>query len=96
MSRNSFSTFIPLSVDCEARASIIFDFFELMSAIAANGKHNGFGGQKLSRLAGWWTFEHSDAGLGFEGGYMSWLKLVKSSNLFFIRTPRKVKIKELN
>jgi hypothetical protein len=73
MARNSFATFIPLSVENEARSRIIFDFFDLLSAIAAHGKRNGFGGRKLSRMASWWAFEHKDTGNGFEGGYKAWL-----------------------
>lgn len=72
MARDSFATFIPLSVDTDARTKIIFDFFDLLSAIAAHAKTNGLGGRKLSRLAGWWAFEHSDGGNGFEGGYRGW------------------------
>lgn len=72
MARDSFATFIPLSVESDARTKIIFDFFDLLAAIAAHGKTNGLGGRKLSRLAGWWAFEHSDGGKGFEGGYESW------------------------
>lgn len=76
MARDSFATFIPISAESEARSKIIFDFFDLISAIAAHGKHNGLGGMKLSRLAGWWAFEHSDMGWGFEGGYTSWSRFV--------------------
>jgi hypothetical protein len=72
MARDAFATFIPLSVDSDARAQIIFDFFDLLSALAAHAKTNGLGGRKLSRLAGWWAFEHSDVGNGFEGGYKAW------------------------
>ena len=57
-----------------ARKQIIFDFFDLLAAIAARGKTNGLGGRKLSRMAGWWAFEHSDNGKGFDGGYGSWAK----------------------
>lgn len=74
MARDSFATFIPLSVESDARTKIIFDFFDLLSAIAAHGKTNGLGGRKLSRLAGWWAFEYSDQGQGFEGGYRSWAR----------------------
>jgi len=73
MARDSFATFIPLSVDSDARSKIIFDFFDLLSAIAAHAKTNGLGGRKLSRLAGWWGFEHHDGGKGFEGGYRGWV-----------------------
>ncbi|KAF2789805.1 hypothetical protein K505DRAFT_365289 [Melanomma pulvis-pyrius CBS 109.77] len=82
--RHSFDTFIPLSVDSEARKQIIFDFFDLLAAVAARGKTNGMGGRKLSRMAGWWAFEHSDDGKGFDGGYRSWEKAADAaSHLFF-------------
>ena len=62
-------------VDQESK-KIIFDFFDLLSAIAAHGKMNGFGGRKLSRMAAWWTFEQKDTENGFEGGYKAWLRYV--------------------
>jgi len=74
LARHAFDTFIPLSVDCEARKHIIFDFFDLLSAVAARGKTNGMGGRKLSRLAGWWAFEFVEDGKGFDGGYRTWEK----------------------
>lgn len=84
LARNAFDTFIPIGVDSEARRSIIFDFFDLMAAVAAHGKMNGLTGRKLSRLAGWWAFDHSDGGKGFEGGYKSWTAAADaSSHLFF-------------
>ena len=84
MARNAFHTFIPISVESPARKNIIFDFFDLLAAVAAHGKTNGLGGRKLSRLAGWWAFEHSDDGKGFEGGYKSWTGAADaSSHLFF-------------
>ncbi|KAI2616040.1 DUF1708-domain-containing protein [Hypoxylon sp. NC1633] len=84
MARDSFSTFIPLSVENQARSQIIFNYFDLLSAIAAHGKSNGFGGRKLSRMAAWWAFEHKDTGSGFEGGYKSWLSAADAtSHLFF-------------
>ncbi|KAK5109785.1 hypothetical protein LTR62_006518 [Meristemomyces frigidus] len=84
VARNAFTTFIPMCADSEARRNIIFDFFDLMAAIAAHGKLNGLGGRKLSRLSGWWAFEHSDDGKGFEGGYKSWAAAADaSSHLFF-------------
>lgn len=72
MARDSFTTFIPLSVESDARTKIIFDFFDLLSATAAHAKSNGMGGRKLSRYAGWWAFDHADTGNGFEGGYKGW------------------------
>lgn len=72
MARNAFITFIPMSVESNARESIIFDFFDLLAAVAAHAKVNGLGGRKLSRMAAWWAFDHSDEGNGFDGGYRSW------------------------
>ncbi|KAH6847472.1 hypothetical protein B0I37DRAFT_145661 [Chaetomium sp. MPI-CAGE-AT-0009] len=84
LARDSFKTFIPLSVDNDSRVKIIFDFFDLLAAIAAHSKSNGFGGRKLSRMAAWWAFEHNDNGNGFEGGYKSWLSAADAtSHLFF-------------
>ncbi|KAJ5965453.1 hypothetical protein N7481_012167 [Penicillium waksmanii] len=81
---DAFSTFIPLSVDSDARTSIINDFFDLLAAIAAHGKSNGLGGRKLSRYAGWWAFEHSDTGGGFEASYKNWAAAADAtSHLFF-------------
>ncbi|KAF2742636.1 hypothetical protein M011DRAFT_472098 [Sporormia fimetaria CBS 119925] len=82
--RHAFDTFIPLSVESEARRQIIIDFFDLLAAVAARGKSNGMGGRKLSRMAGWWAFELSDDGKGFDGGYRKWTKAADAaSHLFF-------------
>lgn len=82
--RDSFKTFIPISVDNGAKQRIIFDFFDLIAAIAAHGKSNGFGGRKLSRMAAWWAFEQRDTGSGFDGGYTAWLSAADAtSHLFF-------------
>ncbi|KAL3463073.1 morphogenesis protein [Aspergillus heterothallicus] len=82
--RDAFSTFIPISVDSDARTKIIFDFFDLLTAIAAHGKSNGLGGRKLSRYAGWWAFEHTDTGNGFEAAYNNWASAADAtSHLFF-------------
>lgn len=74
LARDAFRTFIPLSVESDARQHIIFSFFELLAAMAAHGKTNGFTGRKLSRMAAWWAFEQKDTGKGFDGGYQAWLK----------------------
>lgn len=81
MARDAFATFIPISVESESRTRIVFDFFDLLAAIAAHGKTNGLGGRKLSRLAGWWAFEHEDTSNGFDGGYRSWARSVLYSYL---------------
>lgn len=72
--RDAFTTFLPISVDSDARVEIIRDFFDLMAAVAAHGKTNGLSGRKLSRFAGWWAFEHYDTGKGFDAGYRSWIR----------------------
>jgi Domain of unknown function (DUF1708) len=95
MARDSFATFIPLSVDSDARSKIIFDFFDLLSAIAAHAKTNGLGGRKLSRLAGWWAFEHSDVGHGFEGGYKGWASYDKTSSYLQFFTNIKPELRTL-
>ncbi|KJZ77455.1 hypothetical protein HIM_03179 [Hirsutella minnesotensis 3608] len=82
--RDSFKTFIPISVDNGARQRIIFDFFDLIAAIAAHGKSNGLGGRKLSRMAAWWAFEQKETGNGFDGGYKAWLSAADATcHLFF-------------
>jgi hypothetical protein len=82
--RHAFETFIPIAADSPARKNIIVDFFDLLAAVAAHGKTNGMGGRKVSRLAGWWAFDHSDDGKGFEGGYKSWIAAADAtSHLFF-------------
>ncbi|KAF4534630.1 uncharacterized protein LTHEOB_12925 [Lasiodiplodia theobromae] len=84
MAKHAFDTFIPISVDSEARKQIITDFFDLLAAISARGKTNGLGGRKLSRMAGWWAFEHPDNGKGFDDGYKSWKSAADAtSHLFF-------------
>lgn len=74
MAKHAFDTFIPISVDSDARKQIINDFFDLLAAVSARGKNNGLGGRKLSRMAGWWAFEHPDTGKGFDSGYKSWTR----------------------
>ncbi|KAL1968282.1 hypothetical protein VTN77DRAFT_2117 [Rasamsonia byssochlamydoides] len=82
--RDAFSTFIPISVESDSRTKIIFDFFDLLAAIAAHAKSNGLGGRKLSRYAGWWAFEHVDTGNGFEASYKNWATAADAtSHLFF-------------
>ncbi|WPH02673.1 DUF1708-domain-containing protein [Acrodontium crateriforme] len=84
MARHAFDTFIPISACTAARKNIIVDFFDLLASVAAHGKVNGMGGRKLSRLAGWWAFEHSEEGKGFESGYKTWAIAADAcSHLFF-------------
>ncbi|OAA81679.1 hypothetical protein LEL_01224 [Akanthomyces lecanii RCEF 1005] len=84
LARDSFKTFIPISVESDARQHIIFGFFELVAAIAAHGKTNGLSGVKLSRMAAWWAFEQRDTGDGFDGGYKAWKKAADATtHLFF-------------
>jgi len=72
MAINAFDEFIKLAVECEARQRIIYDFLDLLSAVAAHAKTNGMGGRKLSRMAGWWAFEQMDKAKGFDQGYRTW------------------------
>lgn len=74
MAKSAFDTFIPLSVDSRARQQIIFDFFDLLAAIASNSVSNGLGARKLSRLAGWWAFELKDKTSDFDQAYKSWTR----------------------
>lgn len=84
MARDAFNTFVPIGADSSARKNVILNFFDLLAAVAAHGKSNGLAGRKLSRLAGWWAFELSDGGKGFEGGYKSWTQAADAaSHLFF-------------
>ena len=82
MARDSFKTFIPLSIENESRVAIIWSFFDLLAAVAAHGKLNGFGGRKLSRMAAWWAFDIRDDGSGFESGYKSWLRYADVTRVF--------------
>lgn len=84
LAHDAFSRFIPMSVESDARTRIIFDFFDLLAAIAAHSKSNGLGGRKLSRYAGWWAFEQKGKSKGFEEAYNHWaLAADATSHLFF-------------
>jgi len=76
MDKQAFDTFLPLSTGSRAHQLIILDFFDLLAAIAAHSRSNGFGGLKLSRFMGWFAFSHT-ANKGFESGYKSWTRYVK-------------------
>ena len=79
MAKNAFEVLVPMSTESDARREIIFDFFDLLAAVAARGKTNGLGGRKLSRYAGWWAFEYTESGKGFDGGYKSWARYLSFS-----------------
>lgn len=81
LAHDAFSRFIPMSVESDARTRIIFDFFDLLAAIAAHSKSNGLGGRKLSRYAGWWAFEQKGKSKGFEEAYNHWALWVPSPSL---------------
>jgi hypothetical protein len=79
MARDSFATFLPMVITDKARVQVVFDFFDLLAAVAAHGKTNGLRGRALARLAGWWAFEHNLEGKeGFDGGYKSWTRYVNA------------------
>ncbi|KAK9239079.1 hypothetical protein V1525DRAFT_62260 [Lipomyces kononenkoae] len=54
--QHAFKAIIPVVADSPARSRIIFNFFDLLSAIAAHWKTSGMGGRKIARLAAWWAF----------------------------------------
>ncbi len=74
MAFDSFATFIPLSVDSDAKSAIITDFFDLLSAIAAHGKMRQVWRPQALPHGCLWAFEHKETGTGFEGGYKAWLR----------------------
>lgn len=73
MAMDSFLVSIPDAAKTEAHRKIIFDFFDLLSTIAAQAERNDFKARKLSRFAGWWAFGETSFGHGFERGYEEWL-----------------------
>ncbi|KAK9459552.1 uncharacterized protein V1516DRAFT_687290 [Lipomyces oligophaga] len=97
MAIDTFSRLIPIVAESSARASIITDFFDLLSAIAAHWKTSGMGGRKLARLAAWWAFpiqddlaefidspDHVPSQGSFNEAYRLWKKAADaSSHLFF-------------
>ena len=81
---DAFTTFIPITIGSGARSKIIFDFFDVLAAIVAHGKVNGFTGRKLSRYAAWWAFEFYDGASTFDSGYKTWVQAADAtSHLFF-------------
>ncbi|KAJ8099226.1 hypothetical protein POJ06DRAFT_269290 [Lipomyces tetrasporus] len=57
---NAFKVIIPVAADSQARSRIIFNFFDLLSAIASHWKTTGMSGRKVARLAAWWAFPLSE------------------------------------
>ncbi|KAK9376148.1 uncharacterized protein V1513DRAFT_300636 [Lipomyces chichibuensis] len=58
--QNAFKMIIPVAADSPARSRIIFNFFDLLSALASHWKTSGMGGRKVARLAAWWAFPLSE------------------------------------
>ncbi|KAK9386480.1 hypothetical protein V1515DRAFT_142834 [Lipomyces mesembrius] len=58
--QNAFKMIIPVAADSPARSRIIFNFFDLLSALASHWKTSGMGGRKIARLAAWWAFPLSE------------------------------------
>jgi hypothetical protein len=71
-SRDAFNMLIPLSVESELHTAVILDFFGFLASVAAHAKSNGFSGQKLARIAGWYAFNVKGSSQGFTSGYSSW------------------------
>jgi Domain of unknown function (DUF1708) len=73
-SRDAFNLLIPLSVESELHTAIILDFFAFLASVAAHAKLNGFNGQRLARIVGWYAFDIKGSSLGFTDGYANWEK----------------------
>lgn len=73
-SRDAFNVLIPLSVESELHTAVILDFFGFLASVAAHAKSNGFSGQKLARIAGWYAFNVKGSSQGFADGYSNWEK----------------------
>ncbi|KAK9356921.1 hypothetical protein V1523DRAFT_422816 [Lipomyces doorenjongii] len=58
--QNAFKMIIPVAADSPARSRIIFNFFDLLSALASHWKTSGMAGRKIARLAAWWAFSLSE------------------------------------
>lgn len=84
---DAFLTLIPRCIETEAHASILYDFMDLLAAIATHGKKNGMGGRKLARLAGTWAFDvntGADGPVSFQDGLNTWSEAAEATNhLFF-------------
>lgn len=72
--RDAFNLLMPLSVGSELRTAIILDFFAFLTSVAAHAKSNGFNGQRLARIAGWYAFDIKGSSSGFVDGYANWEK----------------------
>lgn len=73
-SRDAFNVLMPLSVGSELHTAIILDFFGFLTSVAAHAKSNGFSGQRLARIAGWYAFDIKGSSSGFVDGYSNWEK----------------------
>lgn len=73
-SRDAFNVLIPLSVESELHTAVILDFFAFLASVAAHAKSNGFAGQRLARIAGWYAFGVKGSSAGFVDGYANWEK----------------------
>ena len=63
---------MPLSVGSELHTAVILDFFAFLASVAAHAKSNGFSGQRLARIAGWYAFDIRGTADGFVDGYDKW------------------------
>lgn len=72
--QHAFSQLMPLSVGNELHTAVILDFFAFLASVAAHAKSNGFNGQRLARICGWYAFEIQGSPDGFTDGYANWEK----------------------
>lgn len=54
--KNAFLDIMPFCLSAPEHASIVYDFIDLITRIAAYTKENRLSGRKVSRLAGLWAF----------------------------------------
>ncbi|KAG4304421.1 hypothetical protein PORY_002131 [Pneumocystis oryctolagi] len=88
---NAFFNYMPVAAGSKVRENIIFDFFDILSTIAAYSKINGLCGDKLSRTAGWWAFNFKDKEQGFHKAYSNWKKSADANEHLFFAYLRSIK-----
>ncbi len=101
--KKSFQDILPLCINDPYRASIIYDFFDLIVDISAHSHQNKMNGQKVTKLAGLWAFKTNSPRRStictYEEGVETWLPASQAMlhlSLSFLRSivaeNRKLKI----
>ncbi|SCV00665.1 LAMI_0G06546g1_1 [Lachancea mirantina] len=63
----AFLDFMPKCLSSPEHASIVYDFFDLIVAIASNSKNNKMSARKISKMFAIWGFGRKVAGSGYYG-----------------------------